>query len=183
MIANKPGLQSAVSSEAPDVLFYPHLFFGPYPELYDGSIEMDEFQEQRARKMVHQLERAGTNCGLFAVEGIVVMRCMGEPYTDTPTMFDEIVLQNAIALNLLERRKFTESSIKGSSQCELYTPKRKTPKSGDWIIFSDGSRRKIDGIEKGIAFYGKGNNDLVPCENSVPASNAAPDCWEVDTSR
>jgi hypothetical protein len=65
----------------------------------------------------------------------------------------------------------------------LYTPKRKTPKSGDWIIFSDGSRRKIDGIEKGIAFYGKGNNDLVPCENLVPASNAAPDCWEVDISR
>jgi hypothetical protein len=39
-------------------------------------------------------------------------------------------------------------------------------------IFLDGSRRKIDGLEKGIAFYGKGDQDLVPFENLIPAANA-----------
>lgn len=142
---------------------------------------MNKFEEERARKLVKQLDRAGTNCGLFAIEGIVVMRCMGEPYTDTPTMFDEIVLHHAIALNLLERRKFIDSSVRKTTECELYTSKRKLPKVGDWIIFPNG-RRKIDGIEQGVAFYGRGNNDLVPCENLIPASNAGANCWEVDSS-
>jgi len=139
---------------------------------------MDGLQEKRARKLVNQLERVGTNCGLLIVQGTVVMRCAVGHDTDTPTMFDEIDLQNAIALDLLQHRKVT-----GSFQWEWYQSKRKPPKSGDWIIFSDGSRRKIDGFEKGIAFYGKGDHDLVPRENLVPASNAAPDCWEIDNSR
>jgi hypothetical protein len=84
---------------------------------------MNKFDEDRARKLVKQLDSAGINCGLFSIEGIVVMRCMGEPYTDTPTMFDEIVLQNAVALNLLERRKFIVSSVRESAACELYTSK------------------------------------------------------------
>ncbi len=91
---------------------------------------MNKFEEERARKLVKQLGSAGINCGLFAIEGIVVMRCMCEPYTDTPTMFDEIVLQNAIALNLLERRKFIESSIRGNTQCELYTSKENRRRMG-----------------------------------------------------
>ena len=91
---------------------------------------MNNFEEERARKLVKQLDSAGINCGLFAVEGIVVMRCMGELYTDTPTMFDEVVLHNAIALNLLERRKFTASSVRESTECELYTSKRKPPTVG-----------------------------------------------------
>ena len=140
---------------------------------------MDKLQEAGARKLVSRLERAGyADCGLLAVQGTVVMRCKGAPYTDTPTMMDEIDLQNAVTLNLLELKKVT-----GSLQWEWYQSKRKPPKSGDWIIFSNGSRRKIDSKEKGIAFYGQGNKDLVPCENLVPASNAEPDCWEVDGSR
>lgn len=139
---------------------------------------MDKAQEQRARKLVNQLERAGyADCGLLTVQGTVVMRCKGAHYTDTPTMRDEIDLQSAIALNLLDKRKVT-----GSFEWEWYLSKRKPPKTGDSIIFSDGSRRKIDVFEQGIAFYGKGNNDLVPVENVVPASNAEPNCWEVDSN-
>jgi len=143
---------------------------------------MDKYQEDRARKLVNQLERTGSDCGLVAVQGAVVTRCPGAPYTDTPTEFDEIDLQNAVALNLLEQRKLTEGSITGSRQWEWYQSKRKPPRAGDWIIFSNG-RRRIDGIEQGIAFYGKGKNDLVPVVNLVPALNAEPDCWEVDARR
>ena len=144
--------------------------------------KMDKYQEDRARKLVNQLERTGSDCGLVAVQGAVVTRCPGAPYTDTPTEFDEIDLQNAVALNLLEQRKLTEGSITGSRQWEWYQSKRKPPRAGDWIIFSNG-RRRIDGIEQGIAFYGKGKNDLVPVVNLVPALNAEPDCWEVDARR
>jgi hypothetical protein len=89
---------------------------------------MDKLQEGRARKLVHQLERVGTSCGLLVVQGTVVIRSMGAPYTDTPTMFDEIDLRHAVELNLLEPRKFTESSIRGGSEAEWYTSKRKPPK-------------------------------------------------------
>jgi hypothetical protein len=143
---------------------------------------MDKLQEGRARKLENQLERTGTNCGLLTVQGTVVMRCYAGDFTDTPTMFDEIDLQNAIALDLLEQRRITEGKVTGSLQWEWHQSKRKPPKLGDWIVFSNG-RSKIDGIEKGIAFYGKGSNELVPCENLAPASNAEPDCWEVDSSR
>jgi hypothetical protein len=139
---------------------------------------MDGFQETRARKLVNQLERAGENCGLLAVQGTVVLRCLCSDPVDTPTMCDEIDLQNAVALGLLEQRQVT-----GSFQWEWHCSKRKPPKKGDWIIFSDGSRREIDGFEKGIAFYGKGDRDLVPCENLVPSSNADPNCWQIDGSR
>jgi hypothetical protein len=136
---------------------------------------MDGLQRKRARKLVEQLSES---CGLLVVHGAVVMRCPGAPYTDTPMMmFDETDVQNALALDLLEKRKVT-----GSFQWEWYMAKRKPPKPGDWIVFSDGSRRKIDGVEQGIAFYGKGDRDLVPCENLVPASNAGPDCWEIDNT-
>jgi hypothetical protein len=141
---------------------------------------MDGFQEQRARALVNQLERSGINCGLFATQGTVVMRRPGAPCTDTPTMFDENVLQDAIALDLLEKQKMY---LDGKFGWEWYISKRKPPKPGDWIIFSDGSRKTIDGMEKGLAFYGKGAGDLVPCVNLVPASNADPHCWEVDNTR
>jgi hypothetical protein len=143
---------------------------------------MDKWQEERARKLVNQLERAGyIQCGLLTVQGTVVVRGPGAPYSDSPTTFEEADLQNAIALNLLQARIFRESSITAGSQREWYTSKRKPPKVGDSIIFSGGLRRMIDGIEQGIAFYGKGDKDLVPCENLVPASNADPNCWEVDS--
>jgi hypothetical protein len=143
---------------------------------------MDKYQEGRARKLVNQLERTGSDCGLVVVQGAVVTRFPGAPYTDTPTAFDEIDLHNAVALNLLEQRKFTVGSVTGSVQSDWYQSKRKPPKAGDWIVFLNG-RRQIDGIENRIAFYGKGNNDLVPLANLVPASNADPNSWEVDASR
>jgi hypothetical protein len=59
---------------------------------------MDKLQEGCACKLVNRLERVGyEDCGLLAAQGTVVMRCKGAHYTDTPTMMDEIDLQNAIA--------------------------------------------------------------------------------------
>lgn len=139
---------------------------------------MDGTQESRARQLVNQLERAGENCGLLAVQGTVVLRCLLSKPIDTPTMREEIDLENATALGLLEHRRVT-----GSFQWEWYCSKRKPPKTGDWIILSDGSRRKIDGIEKEVAFYGKGTHDHVLCQNLVAASDADPNSWEVDSSR
>jgi hypothetical protein len=139
---------------------------------------MDGVQEKRARKLVNQLEPSGEGCGLLAVQGMVVMRCLRDQPIDTPMMCEEIDLQNAVALDLLEQRKVT-----GSYQWEWYCSKRKPAKTGDWIIFTDGSRRKIGGFEKGIAFYGEGSHDLMPVENLVPASNADPTCWEIDANR
>lgn len=43
--------------------------------------------------------------------------------------------------------------------------------------------QKIDSTEEGIVFYGRGIHNCVPLENLVPATNAAPGCWEVDSSR
>ena len=85
---------------------------------------MDDSQEERARELVEQLEKAGMNCGLLAVQGTVVLRCPGAPYTDTPMMmFDETDLQNAVALDLLEKRKVT-----GSYEWEWYALKKERAK-------------------------------------------------------
>src|ERR1700674_4632988 len=111
---------------------------------------MNGFKERPARKLVEQLESSGMNSGLLAVQGSVVLRCPGSPYTDTPMMFDETDLQNAVALDLLEKRKVT-----GSFDWEWYVSRRKPtsiPKLGDWIVLSDGMRARIDGVEKGVAF-------------------------------
>jgi hypothetical protein len=80
---------------------------------------MDEIQEERARELVGELESAGLNSGLLAVEGIVVLRGPGAPYTETPTMFNERDLDNAIALGLLEKRKVT-----GSYEWEWFVTKK-----------------------------------------------------------
>jgi len=140
---------------------------------------MDHSQEVRARQLVAGLERVDLRCGLLAVQGSVVLRCPGARYTDEPMMtFDETDLRNAVALNLLEKRR-----VVGSYAWEWYQSRRKPPKPRDWVILLDGSRREIVQIEKGIAFYGVGANDLVPVENLIPASNAEPDCWQVDPGR
>jgi hypothetical protein len=81
---------------------------------------MDDSQEGRARELVEELERVGGRCGLLAVQGSVVMRCPGAPYTDSPLMsFDETDLQNAIALDLLEKRKVKERT-EGKLEWEWY---------------------------------------------------------------
>jgi len=66
---------------------------------------VDDLHKKRARNLVEHLERAGMNCGLLAVQGTVVLRCPGSPYTQTPLMvFDETDLHNAVALDLLEKK-------------------------------------------------------------------------------
>lgn len=146
---------------------------------------MEKAQEERAHKLINRLEATGTDCGLLIIKGAVVLRCPDAPYNDAPTTFAETDLQNAVALGLLEKRTMVMATagVKGTDTWEWYVSKRKHPKAGDWIIFSNGPGRRIDGIEQGIAFYGQGNNDLVPLVNLVPSSNAEPDCWEVDSSR
>ena len=49
------------------------------------------------------------------MQGIVVMRCPGSPYADTPTTFDETDLENAISLGLLRKQR-----IVGSYEWEYY---------------------------------------------------------------
>ncbi len=83
--------------------------------------QMDQFHEARARDLVDQLESAGANRGLLVVQGAVVMRGPGAPYSETLMVtFNETDLQNAIALGLLEKRKVT-----GSLEWDWYVAKRK----------------------------------------------------------
>jgi hypothetical protein len=59
------------------------------------------------------------NCGVLRCKDL---SCCGAPHTDMPMMlFDETDLHNAVALNLLEKRK-----IKGSYKWEWYAGKKKT---------------------------------------------------------
>jgi hypothetical protein len=85
---------------------------------------MDDLHKKRALQLVEHLERAGTSCGLLAVQGTVVLRCLGAPYTDTPmTIFDESDLHNAVALDLLEKQEVT-----GIYKWEWYVGKKATAK-------------------------------------------------------
>jgi hypothetical protein len=64
---------------------------------------MNEFQRERARKLVDELRDAGIGCGLLFSSGVVVLRSPGSPYFDTPTYFDEADLKNAVELDLLNK--------------------------------------------------------------------------------
>jgi hypothetical protein len=71
--------------------------------------------------LIDQLADAGINHGLLAVQGAVVMRGPGAPYSETPMVsFDVTDLQNAIALGLLQKAKVT-----GSYEWEWYVVKKK----------------------------------------------------------
>ena len=76
---------------------------------------MEDSQKERVIDMVDQLKESATNCGLLLMQGIVVMRCPGSLYTDTPTTFDETDLNNAISLGLLRKQKNV-----GSFEWEYY---------------------------------------------------------------
>lgn len=80
---------------------------------------MHSYQEQRARDLVKELERAGENCGLVPVQGIVVLRSPGSPYIDVPMTFQEMDLLDAVELGLLEKQKVT-----GSYEWEWYVEKK-----------------------------------------------------------
>ena len=77
---------------------------------------MDDHQEERARKLAKELQEAGQNCGILVVQGTVVLRSPGAPYTDVPMLFfDEGDLQNAIELSLIKKGKMV-----GSYEWEWY---------------------------------------------------------------
>jgi hypothetical protein len=78
---------------------------------------MDGAQKQRARKLVEILKSAGDHCGLLMEQGNLVIRD-GVHVTDSPAMFNEVDLQNAIELGLLEHRK-----VSGSVTWEWYVVK------------------------------------------------------------
>lgn len=67
---------------------------------------MNSFQDERARKLVEELEHEGIHTGLLIIQGVVVRRCSGAPYSDFPMpSFDEADLRNAVDLGLLEMQK------------------------------------------------------------------------------
>jgi hypothetical protein len=71
---------------------------------------MDNLLEERARKLVELMEPTGKTCGLLVLQGAIVLRTPGAPYTDTPILqFEECDLNNAVALGLLERQRVTGS--------------------------------------------------------------------------
>ena len=76
---------------------------------------MEAHMANRARKLVAMLQSAGRSCGLLVVQRTVVMRCPGSPFTDSPTMYDEADLTNAIELNLVRKQKMV-----GSYEWEYY---------------------------------------------------------------
>ncbi len=91
---------------------------------------MDDLHKKRAFELVEHLERAGMNCGLLAVQGTVVLRRPGSVCTDTPMMFDETDLHNAVALDLLEKKTMVTQTYPpaGSYEWEWYVTKKATAK-------------------------------------------------------
>ena len=89
---------------------------------------MEVSTERRARKVVDILESGGSDCGLLVIKGAVVMRCPGAPFTDLPIPYDEADLNNAIELNLLEKKKKLIGSVTGSSGWEWYVVREKAAK-------------------------------------------------------
>ena len=89
---------------------------------------MEVSTERRARKLADILESGGSDCGLVVMQGAVVMRCPGAPFTDLPIPYDQADLNNAIELNLLEKRKKLIDSVTGSSRWEWYVVREKAAK-------------------------------------------------------
>jgi hypothetical protein len=81
---------------------------------------MEAHVEKRARRLVDILESGGSDCGLLVMHGAVVMRCPGDPFMDLPIPYDEVDLNNAIELNLLEKRKMRADALTGSFEREYY---------------------------------------------------------------
>jgi hypothetical protein len=86
---------------------------------------MDGIQEKRARELAEYLESAGVNCGVLVVQGTVVLRGPGARYSESLLLkFDPTDLQNAVALDLLEKAMVT-----GSYEWEWYVFKKKPAKA------------------------------------------------------
>jgi len=89
---------------------------------------MEAHIEKRARRLVDILETVGPDCGLLVIKGTVVMRYPGAPFTDSLTMYDEVDLNNAIELNLIEKKKMLTGSSTSSSEWECYVVRKKPAK-------------------------------------------------------
>jgi hypothetical protein len=89
---------------------------------------MEVSVERRARKLLDILESGGSDCGLLVFKAAVVMRCPGAPFTDLPIPYDDADLNNAIELNLIEKRKKLIGSVSGSSGWEWYVVTEKAAK-------------------------------------------------------
>ena len=89
---------------------------------------MEVSKKRRARKLADILESGGSDCGLLVMQGAVVMRCPGEPFMDLPIPYDEADLNNAIELNLLEKKKMLIGSPTGNSEWEWYVVRKKSAK-------------------------------------------------------
>jgi hypothetical protein len=89
---------------------------------------MEANKEKRARKLVDELEIAGPNCWLLVMKGAVVIRCPGASFKDSPTIYDEADLKNAVELNLLEKRKMRADALAGSFEREHYVVREKSVK-------------------------------------------------------
>ena len=71
---------------------------------------MDVSQEQRAKELAKELKDAGHNCGLLLMQGQVVLRSPGSPYSDVPLpFFEEADLSNALNLGLVEKKSMVGS--------------------------------------------------------------------------
>lgn len=150
------------------------------PDNMGKGAAMTIAEKQRAEKLVRMLEKAGENHGLIVVQGHLVIR-NGVNLQDAPMMMEVADLENAITLDLLEKRVAREI-VGGKASWEWYIAKPR-PRAGHSIIFKDGKRRMIEQIDNGVAFYGKGNTDIVPVENLIPATNGERDCWQIDATR
>jgi hypothetical protein len=67
---------------------------------------MDKAHEEQASKLAKALDEAGPNSGLLLtyVQGQVVLRLPGSPFTDTPLpSFGLADLNNAVSLGLLQK--------------------------------------------------------------------------------
>jgi hypothetical protein len=73
---------------------------------------MDKSQEKRANELAEELKEAGLNSGLLVMQGQVVLRSPGSPYTDAPLLFfQEADLNNALSLGLLQKGSVVGSSL------------------------------------------------------------------------
>lgn len=71
---------------------------------------MDKLQEQRAKELADELKTAGLNSGLLVMQGQVVLRSPGSPYTDSPLLFfQEADLNNALSIGLLRKGRIIGS--------------------------------------------------------------------------
>lgn len=67
-------------------------------------------EKERAHKLLEMLKKAGDNHGLLVVAGNIVIK-NGVNSTTSPMMFDVAVLENAVALDLLEPRRVSSGSV------------------------------------------------------------------------